>query len=73
MEPILFRSYNDDDGDYFGAVFEAFEDAVDIAIERPEKEQSQLNKRLYELIESAPYTGYGYQDELNLLYHKHFE
>ena len=33
---------------------------------------SQLQKRLYELVESASYTGYGYQDELKLLYNQHF-
>jgi hypothetical protein len=68
----FISSYNYDDDGYFKAVFEAFEDAVNIAVERPEKEKNQLQKRLYELIESASYTGYGYQDELDLLYNKHF-
>lgn len=68
----FISSYNYDDYDYFEAVFEAFEDAVDIAIERPETEKNQLQKRLYELVEAASYTGYGYQDELKLLYNQHF-
>jgi hypothetical protein len=68
----FISTYDYPDDDYFEAVFEAFEDAVDIAIESPEQELNQLQKRLYELIEAAPYTGYGYQDELKLLYNQHF-
>ena len=51
--------------------FDVFEDAVNIVIDLPEKEQNPLQKRLHELVESASYTGYGYQDDLKLLYDQH--
>ena len=69
----FISTYDYPDDDYFETVFDAFEDAVNIAIESPEKEQIQFQKRLYELIKSASYTGYGFQDELKILYNKHFE
>ena len=69
----FISSYSFHENDYFEAIFVAFEDAVNIAIERPENEQKRLQKRLYELIDSASYTGYGFQSELDIVYKRHFD
>lgn len=65
-------SYGDIDEYFYNSVLDMYERATETVQELPIGEQKDFRERLYEIMESASFIGWGYSDGLSGLYHKAF-
>ena len=65
-------SYGDIDEEFYDSVLDMYELAIETVQELPIDEQKVFRERLYEIMESASFIGWGYPDGLSGLYHKAF-
>jgi len=65
-------SYGDIDENFYNSVLDMYELAIETVQELPHDEQKAFKERLYEIMKSASYIGWGYSDGLSGLYHKAF-
>lgn len=65
-------SYGDIDEEFYDSVLDMYKQAIETVQELPLNEQNAFKERLYEIMESASYIGWGYPDGLSGLYYKAF-
>ncbi len=65
-------SYGDIDENFYDSVLDMYELAIETVQELPIDEQKGFRERLYEIMESASFIGWGYADGQSGLYHKAF-
>jgi len=65
-------SYGDIDEEFYDSVLDMYEQAIETVQELSIDEQKGFRERLYEIMESASFIGWGYADGLSGLYHKAF-
>lgn len=65
-------SYGDIDEDFYDAMLEMYEYAIESVLELPSKEQEEFKNRLQKIMKSASGIGWGYYDALCGLYYKTF-
>ncbi len=65
-------SYGDIDEDYYDAMLDMYEYAIETVLETPREKQKEFQKRLKEIMESASHIGWGYGDGLADLYYEVF-
>ena len=65
-------SYGDIDEEFYDSVLDMYEQAIETVQELSIDEQKGFRERLYEIMKSASFIGWGYADGLSGLYHKAF-
>lgn len=66
-------SYGDIDEDFYDAMLEMYEYAVETVLELPSKERAAFKTRLQDIMESADGIGWAYHDGLSNLFHEAFQ
>ena len=65
-------SYGDIDEEFYDAVLDMYEYAIETVLETPPDKQKEFQKRLKEIMDSASHIGWGYGDGLGDLYYEVF-
>lgn len=65
-------SYGDIDEDFYDALLDMYEYAIETVLETPKEEQNAFQERLKAIMESASHIGWGYGDGLGDLYYEVF-
>ena len=65
-------SYGDIDEDFYDAVLDMYESAIETILETPPDKQKEFQKRLKAIMVSASHIGWGYGDGLGDLYYEVF-
>ena len=65
-------SYGDIDEDFYDALLDMYEYAIETVLETPKEEQKAFQKRLKAIMDSASHIGWGYGDGLGDLYYEVF-
>ena len=65
-------SYGDIDEDFYDALLEMYEIAIETVLETPTEKQIEFQVRLKKIMDSASHIGWGYGDGLADLYYEVF-
>lgn len=68
----LTLSYGDIDEDFYNAILEMYEYAIETVLELPPEERHDFKTRLYDIMASADGIDWGYYDGLYKLHHEAF-